>query len=127
LPLGSLPLLEEDDGGRHCARYRFDPPLPAAGRAQKIRSRPPQHVLAANGRCGAAAATFVEQGIAIMFRAPAISVEPRDGRICVFIAADRIAAIISNCWLRSNARRGSRDAVHIELSAAVRPAHQVIK
>jgi uncharacterized protein (DUF2126 family) len=95
LPLGSLPWLEEDERPVVTARDPFSklPPLPGPVEPEDPFA-PPQHVLAANAQDAARQRQrFVEQGIAIDGSVrTAISVEPRDGRICVFMPPTESAA-----------------------------------
>jgi uncharacterized protein (DUF2126 family)/transglutaminase-like putative cysteine protease len=92
LPLGSLPFVEPKDRPVVAAPDPFAPlpPLPEP-------PEPPeagQRVIAAGAQDpGAARQAFVEQGIAIDGTVrTALSIEPRDGRLCVFMPPTESAA-----------------------------------
>ena len=91
LPLASLPHLDEADRPVVAPRDPFAPLAAAAGADPYA---PPQQFVSGaahdHARC---AKQFVEQGIAIDGSVrTAISVEPRDGRLCVFMPPTESAA-----------------------------------
>jgi uncharacterized protein (DUF2126 family) len=90
LPLASLPHLEEDERPIVVPRDPFAPlpPLPDANGALEPDDpyAPPQAFIANGAADRTIRQRFVEQGIAIDGSVrTAISVEPRDGRLCVFM------------------------------------------
>jgi uncharacterized protein (DUF2126 family) len=87
LPLASLPHLEEHDRPAIVPRDPFAPlaPLPDAN-ASEDPFAPPQQFVSAGAADPRRQQQFVEQGIAIDGSVrTAISIEPRDGRLCVFM------------------------------------------
>jgi len=98
LPLASLPHLEEEDRPVVAPRDPFAPlpPLPeppSFGALDDDPYAPPQAFVSNGTVDGRARQQFVEQGIAIDGSVrTAISVEPRDGRLCVFMPPTESAA-----------------------------------
>ena len=97
LPLASLPHLEEDERPVIAPRDPFAPLQPLPGGNGFIESEDPyapQQQFVANGAVDPRQRQrFVEQGIAIDGSVrTAISVEPRDGRLCVFMPPTESAA-----------------------------------
>jgi uncharacterized protein (DUF2126 family) len=94
LPLASLPHLEENDRTTIVPRDPFAPlaPLPEANAADDPFA-PPQQFVSAGAADPRRMQQFVEQGIAIDGSVrTAISIEPRDGRLCVFMPPTESAA-----------------------------------
>jgi uncharacterized protein (DUF2126 family)/transglutaminase-like putative cysteine protease len=94
LPLASLPHLDEADRPVITTRDPFAPlqPLPDLTEPDDP-YEPPQHYVAGGAQDPSVRQQFVEQGIAIDGSVrTAISVEPRDGRLCVFMPPTESAA-----------------------------------
>ena len=94
LPLGSLPWLDEHDRPVVAARDPFAPLSPLPEPAEPDDPYAPQQRYVASGTYDPRVRqAFVEQGIAIDGSVrTAISVEPRDGRLCVFMPPTESAA-----------------------------------